>query len=303
MNKITKAGKGLVLILLVVTVNQLIAQTYQQDNFILKLNEGVNVVIQRGTDGLFDYGISELDTFNEQYGVIRMEKMFVDEVGNDLAQYYRVFLSEPRSDIAQISDSYQSLSSIEFVELQTVAELLDQNHPNDPLYNFSLNGGTGTQEQWYLYNDGDMNDDGTPDGLVRAAAGIDTATVRIRPRLLSDNGPCYLSGELKEYLKDHEMKHSRGRPYHPQTQGKIERYHRTMKNEVKLHHYYSPTELESAIGKFIYHYNNERYHESLDNVTPADVYFGRRGQIVTLRDKIKVRTLKERKRINLFATA
>lgn len=139
--------------------------------------------------------------------------------------------------------------------------------------------------------------------MARTSAGIDTATVRIRPRLLSDNGPCYLSGELKEYLKDHEMKHSRGRPYHPQTQGKIERYHRTMKNEVKLHHYYSPSELESAIGKFIYHYNNERYHESLDNVTPADVYFGRRGQIVTLRDKIKIRTLKERKRINLFATA
>jgi len=76
-----------------------------------------------------------------------------------------------------------------------------------------------------------------------------------------------------------------------------------MKNEVKLHHYYSPTELESVIGKFIYYYNNECYHESLDNVTPADVYYGRREQIVTLRDKIKVKALKERKRINLLATA
>jgi len=167
MTKIKKAGKCLVFILLVVTGNQLIAQTYQQDNFILKLNEGVNVVIQRGNDGLFDYGVSELDALNEQYGVIRMEKMFVDEIGNDIAQYYRVFLSESRSDIVQLADSYQSLSSVEFVELQTVAELLDQNHPNDPLYNFSLNGGSGTQEQWYLYNDGDMNDDGTSDGLVR----------------------------------------------------------------------------------------------------------------------------------------
>ena len=138
--------------------------------------------------------------------------------------------------------------------------------------------------------------------LARTAAGIDKATVRIRPRLLSDNGPCYLSGELKEYLRDHEMKHSRGRPYHPQTQGKIERYHRTMKNEIKLHHYYSPAELKNAIGQFVDYYNNERYHESLDNVTPADVYYGRREQIVTFRNKIKMKTLENRKRINLLQT-
>jgi len=156
---------------------------------------------------------------------------------------------------------------------------------------------------WKLFTSMSAEDVQQTLDMARASAGIDQATVRIRPRLLSDNGPCYLSGELKEYLKDHEMKHSRGRPYHPQTQGKIERYHRTMKNEVKLHHYYSPSELKTAIGKFIYYYNNERYHESLDNVTPADVYYGRRPQIISKREIIKVRTLKERKRINLLATA
>jgi putative transposase len=94
--------------------------------------------------------------------------------------------------------------------------------------------------------------------------------------LLSDNGPCYVSGELKAWLKNQNMEHTRGALYHPQTQGKIERYHRSMKNVVKLESYYYPRELEQAITEWVEHYNHERYHESLDNVTPADVYEGRR---------------------------
>ena len=108
-----------------------------------------------------------------------------------------------------------------------------------------------------------------------AVTGIDQVRVRHRPRLLSDNGPAYVSGELREYLEARQMTHTRGAPYHPQTQGKIERYHRTMKNVVKLEHYYFPWELEAALRDFVAYYNNDRYHESLDNVTPADVYFGR----------------------------
>ncbi len=103
------------------------------------------------------------------------------------------------------------------------------------------------------------------------ATGLSEARVRHKPRLLSDNGPCYISGELKSWLKKQEIEHTRGAPYHPQTQGKIERYHRSMKNVVKLEHYYYPWELEQAISKWVEHYNHERYHESLDNVTPADV--------------------------------
>merc|ERR1712034_136482 len=96
-----------------------------------------------------------------------------------------------------------------------------------------------------------------------AATGVDQVQVRHRPRLLSDNGPAYVSGELREYLHDRGMRHTRGAPYHPQTQGKIERYHRSMKNVVKLEHYYFPGELEKAIGDFVAYYNQERYHESL----------------------------------------
>jgi putative transposase len=130
-----------------------------------------------------------------------------------------------------------------------------------------------------------------------AITGVDQVKVRHRPRLLSDNGPAYVSEELREYLKDRKMSHTRGRPYHPQTQGKIERYHRTMKNVVKLENYYFPWELEAALRDFVAYYNNERYHESLDNVTPADAYFSRRYKILSERGRIKRRTMEKRKRL------
>jgi putative transposase len=129
-----------------------------------------------------------------------------------------------------------------------------------------------------------------------ASTGMDQVKVRHRPRLLSDNGPAYVSGELRDYLGDRAMTHTRGRPYHPQTQGKIERWHRTMKNVVKLQHYYFPWELEAALRDFVAYYNNKRYHESLDNVTPADVYFGRQYEVLTKRAKIKRKTMQRRKR-------
>lgn len=117
-----------------------------------------------------------------------------------------------------------------------------------------------------------------------------------RPKLLSDNGSCYISSELKEYLKkQHEIDQIHGRPLHPQTQGKIERYHLTMKNVVKLDHYYSPEELERALEEFVNYYNHNRYHESLQNLTPADVYYGRGEFILKERERIKQQCLNQRK--------
>jgi len=139
--------------------------------------------------------------------------------------------------------------------------------------------------------------------LARAATGVDRVSVRQRPRLLSDNGPCYISGELREYLGEHGMTHTRGAPYHPMTQGKIERWHRSMKNVVKLDNYYSPWALERAIGNFVEYYNHRRYHESVRNVTPADMYEGRQPQILARREKIKRKTLARRKRENLKQAA
>lgn len=131
---------------------------------------------------------------------------------------------------------------------------------------------------------------------------VDTAIVKAKlitkrpPRLLSDNGSCYIATELKSYLKDqHQMEQVHGRPNHPQTQGKIERYHRTMKNVVKLDNYYTPEELENALEKFVHTYNNERYHESLQNLTPADVYYGRGEQILQQRQKLKKQAMNQRR--------
>ena len=89
------------------------------------------------------------------------------------------------------------------------------------------------------------------------------------------------------------------RAYHPMTQGKIERYHRSMKNVVKLEKYYSPWELERAVARFVDDYNHRRVHEALENVTPADVYEGRRPAILARREQIKRRTLVQRTRENL----
>ena len=128
--------------------------------------------------------------------------------------------------------------------------------------------------------------------------GIRNPTVWHRPRLLSDNGPCYVSKALREYLEAEGIRHTRGKPYHPMTQGKIERYHRSMKNLLLLEHYYSPSELNNQIGRFVSYYNNYRYHEALNNVTPADVYCGRKREILTRREQIKKKTLLLRKRHN-----
>ena len=131
--------------------------------------------------------------------------------------------------------------------------------------------------------------------LALAASGCDQAIVQHKPRLLSDNGSCYISGELAEWMQKQEMEHIRGAPFHPQTQGKSERWHQTMKNRILLEHYYLPGNLEQQIGAFVDHYNNHRYHESLNNVTPADVYFGRDKDILRERKKIKKQTIQYRR--------
>ncbi len=128
-----------------------------------------------------------------------------------------------------------------------------------------------------------------------AKTGVQHIKVQHRPRLLSDNGPAFVSDALKKYLKHYQMDHVRGAPYHPQTQGKIERYHRSMKSLVKLDLYYAPSELEQAVASFVRYYNEQRYHEALDNVTPADMYFGRYTQVTTQRERIKQQTLQHRR--------
>ena len=134
--------------------------------------------------------------------------------------------------------------------------------------------------------------------MALADTGVTHIKVKHRPRLLSDNGPAFISAALVEYLKPFQIQHIHGRPYHPQTQGKIERYHRSMKSIVKLDTFYYPWELQQAIANFVAYYNQQRYHESLDNLTPADVYFGRAEEVLTQRQIIKEQTLLERRIMN-----
>ena len=124
-------------------------------------------------------------------------------------------------------------------------------------------------------------------GLALQASGCDQATVLHKPRLLSDNGASYVAADLADYLEDKGIDHVRGAPHHPQTQGKIERWHQTMKNRVLLENYFLPGDLEHQIGTFVDHYNNHRYHESLNNLTPANVYHGRGAKILKMREEIK----------------
>jgi putative transposase len=135
------------------------------------------------------------------------------------------------------------------------------------------------------------------------ASGVAHVRVVNRPRLLSDNGPAYLSGDLREYLLSRGIDHTRGKPFHPMTQGKIERYHRSMKSVIRLDNYYSPEALEREIGHFVDYYNNERYHESLGNVTPSDVYHGRAEEVRAKRERIKRRTMRLRRRLYTEAVA
>ena len=131
--------------------------------------------------------------------------------------------------------------------------------------------------------------------MALASSGCDTATVLHKPRLLSDNGPCYIAGDLAEYIAANQMSHVRGAPMHPQTQGKIERWHQTLKNRICLENYFLPGDLEARIEAFVEHYNHQRYHESLNNVTPADAYFDRAPAIIKQRERIKRQTIEYRR--------
>ena len=139
--------------------------------------------------------------------------------------------------------------------------------------------------------------------IALQTSGLNQVKVLHRPRLLSDNGPSYLSSDLANWLDHNGIHHIRGRPYHPMTQGKIERYHRSMKNRILLENYYLPGELELNISEFVTYYNNRRYHESLDNLTPADVYFGRGPTILKRRESIKRKTIQQRRRLYQQAIA
>ena len=157
-----------------------------------------------------------------------------------------------------------------------------------------------------LFGDETISNIGRSIFLALQASGCGDVRVLHKPRLLSDNGSSYISAELADWLGDKGMDHTRGAPMHPQTQGKIasrhlqrqmpvgqrRRWHQTLKNQILLENYYLLGDLEKKIADFISYYSHVRYHESIANLTPTDVYFGGAQTIFKTRERIKHQTLK-----------
>ena len=130
------------------------------------------------------------------------------------------------------------------------------------------------------------------------ATGMDEAPVEDRTKLLSDNGPGYVSRAFRDYLHLVGIRHILAAPFHPQTNGKVERYQQSLKREVNLLPCELPSQLERAIADFVDYYNYRRYHKALGNVTPADVLYGRRDAILARRREVQIQTINRRKDYN-----
>ena len=146
--------------------------------------------------------------------------------------------------------------------------------------------------------------DMTSDSLIEVVqeavdrTGMDQVPIEDRTRLLSDNGPGYVSRAFRDYLGMMGIKHILATPFHPQTNGKLERYHQTLKRDANQLPHEMPSDLEAAIVAFVSYYNCRRYHKALGNVTPSDVLKGRRQEILRRRKEVQLQTIDNRKRYN-----
>jgi len=130
------------------------------------------------------------------------------------------------------------------------------------------------------------------------ATGMTNVPVIDRTKLLSDNGSGYVSRAFNDYLRLVSIDHIRSAPFHPQTNGKIERYQQSLKKQVNQLTYELPSQLEKSIADFVDYYNYRRYHIALGNVTPADVLNGRREVILKRRKEVQVSTIGRRRNYN-----
>jgi len=130
------------------------------------------------------------------------------------------------------------------------------------------------------------------------ATGMTDVPVEDRTRLLSDNGSGYVSRAFRDYLHLVGIRHILAAPFHPQTNGKLERYHQTIKREVNQVPYEFPGQLERAIADFVEYYNFHRYHKALGSITPSDVLNGRREQILQSRKEVQIQTINRRRDYN-----
>jgi len=128
--------------------------------------------------------------------------------------------------------------------------------------------------------------------------GMTDVPVEDRTKLLSDNGAGYVSRSFRDYLRLVSIRQILTAPFHPQTNGKVERYQQSLKREVNQLPYELPSQLERAIADFVDYYNYHRYHKALGNVTPADVLYGKREEILQRRKEMQIQTINRRRDYN-----
>ena len=118
-----------------------------------------------------------------------------------------------------------------------------------------------------------------------------------RPRIISDNGPQFIAKDFKEFIRQAGMTHVRTSPYYPQSNGKIERWHKTIKGEaIRPGQPSTPEQARTLVGRHVEHYNGVRLHSAIGFVTPNDVLAGRQHAIFAERDR-KLEAAREQRRI------
>ena len=138
--------------------------------------------------------------------------------------------------------------------------------------------------------------------MALEAAQREGHVIETRPTLLTDNGAGFAGEVMAKYLKARGVKHIFGAPYHPQTQGKVERFNRTLKEKVNLWVYGTTEDLQAAIDRMVEMYNDTP-HEALKNVSPNDVYAGRKNEVLERRAKIRLETMARRYAYNMGTNA
>jgi len=118
-----------------------------------------------------------------------------------------------------------------------------------------------------------------------------------RPRIISDNGPQFIARDFREFIRITGMTHVRTSPYYPQANGKIERWHKTLKGDaIRLASPQSPEQARAVVGRYVEHYNAVRLHSAIGYVTPNDVLAGRAEAIFAERDR-KLEAAREQRRL------
>src|SRR5258707_9582469 len=121
-----------------------------------------------------------------------------------------------------------------------------------------------------------------------------------RPRIISDNGPQFIAKDFKEFIRISGMTHVRTSPYYPQSNGKIERWHKSLKGECTRPG--TPLSLDDArrlVEGYVEHYNNVRLNSAVGYITPKDMLAGRQQEIHAERDR-KLEAARKQRQIRRY---